>query len=234
MTKKALSQARSGESVKTELVTIDKRLIDEAVDWIRDTALEGIKKTLGEVGEYIIRKFFDDDVGLVRSKSPSKHASFRALAERCGSADFPVSKTWLNNAVGVAVMSRQLSSPKSAFRLLPPTLQETLLPLKDPDRVEKVAKKVIEGECTLREARKVVAQERAKLPKDEGRGRPPTPAIMKTLNRSLKLFMLEGGRRSFTRADVEDLDDDQREEAIKSAEALIERVRALVEKLRTA
>lgn len=233
MAKKALTTTRTSEAVKAEIVTIEKKLVDEAVTWIRDTALEGIKKTLVEVGDYILKKFFNDDIDLARSKNPFKNASFRALAERCGTTDFPVSRTWLGSAVGVAMISRQLSSPKSAFRQLGPALQETLLPLKDPDRVEKVAQKVIEGEFTLREARKAVAQERAKTPKGDGRGRRPTPSIVKTLNRSLKLFTFEGGKRSFTKADVEELDEDQKKVAIKSAEALVDRVKTLVEKLKS-
>ena len=234
MTKKALTTTRTSEAVKAEIVTVDKKLVDEAVEWIRDTALENIKKTFVEVGNYILKKFFNDDIELARSKNPFKNASFRALAERCGTADFPVSKTWLNNAVGVALMTRQLPSTKSAFKLLAPTLQETLLPLKDPERVEKVAEKVIEGEYSLRQARKAVDQERARTTKDDGRGRPPTPGIVKTLNRSLKLFAFEGGKRSFTKADIEELDEDQKKAALKSAEALVEKVSALVEKLRSA
>jgi hypothetical protein len=61
------------------------------------------------------------------------------------------------------------------------------------------------------------------MPKDS-RGRPPTPVIVKTLNRSLKLFAFEGGKRSFTRADVDGLDDDQKRMAIRSAEALVEKL----------
>jgi len=234
MTKKALTTTKTSEGEKAEIVTIDKKIVDEAVKWIRDTALEGIKKTLVEVGDYILKRFFNDDIELARSKNPLKNASFRALAERCGTAGFPVSKTWLNSAVGVAMMIRLLSSTSSAFRQLGPALQETLLPLKDPERVEKVAQKVIEGEFTLREARKAVAQERAKTPKGDGRGRRPAPSIVKTLNRSLKLFAFEGGKRSFTKADVEELDEEQKKVAIKSAEALVEKVKALVEKLKSA
>ncbi len=90
-TKKALTTTRTSEAVKAEIVTIDKKLVDEAVKWIRDTALEGIKKTLIEVGDYILKRFFNDDIELARSKNPLKNASFRALAERCGTTDFPVS-----------------------------------------------------------------------------------------------------------------------------------------------
>jgi hypothetical protein len=127
-------------------------------------------------------------------------------------------------------MRRQIPS-KSAFNELAPSLQQTLLPLRDPDQVEKLAKKVIEGEYTVRKTREVVAQELAKRAEDEPRGRPPTPTIMKTLNRSLKLFTFEDGKRSFTRADVKQLDDEQKTDAVKSARALIDKLQGLVDKL---
>lgn len=212
MNKKSLTTTKTTQAVKAEIVSAekaDKKLVDDAVEWIRNTAFESIRKTSVEVGDYILKKFFDD------------------------TADFPVSKTWLNNAVGVAIMTRQLPSEESAFKLLPPSLQETLLPLRDPERVEKIAEKITEEELTLRQARQAVARERAKLTKDDGRGRPPTPVIVKTLNRSLKLFTFEGSKRSFTKADVEELDDDQKKEAIKSAEALVDKMKALVEKLKS-
>jgi hypothetical protein len=46
-------------------------------------------------------------------------------------------------------------------------------------------------ELSVRELRSLVKGEVAKAVRD-GRGRPPTPVIVKTLNRSLKLFTLEG------------------------------------------
>jgi hypothetical protein len=229
MTKKVPSGNKSGEAIKAELVVVDEKLVGEAVVWIRDTALANIKKTFGEVGEYVIRKFFQDDVELAKSKNPSKTASFRALVDRCGTTDFPVSKTWLNNAVGVAMMNRLLPA-RAAFRLLPPSAQETLLPLRDPARVEKVADKAIEGEFTILQVRRAVRQERTRMPKDP-RGRHPTPVITRTLNRSVKAFAFEGGKLSFTKADVEALDDDQKKDAVKSAKALIEKLEGLVSKL---
>jgi hypothetical protein len=230
MAKKTQMDKGTGTPVKGELVTVDMKLVDAAVDWIKSTALAGIKKTLVDVGEYIVANFFRGDIELAKSKSPTKNASYQALVDRCGSAAFPVSKAWLNTAVGVALMRRQIPS-KSAFNELAPSLQQTLLPLRDPDQVEKLAKKVIEGEYTVRKTREVVAQELAKRAEDEPRGRPPTPTIMKTLNRSLKLFTFEDGKRSFTRADVKQLDDEQKTDAVKSARALIDKLQGLVDKL---
>ena len=72
------------------------------------------------------------------------------------------------------------------------------------------------------------------MPKDESRGRPPTPVITKALDRSLKQFTFEGGKRSFTRADLDALGEDQKRDALKSAEKLAEKLKALIDKLKNA
>jgi hypothetical protein len=58
--------------------------------------------------------------------------------------------------------------------------------------------------------------------------------IVKTLNRSLKVFTLEGGKRSFTKAQVEELDEQQKKEAVESAQRLIEQLKDLVTRLKKA
>jgi hypothetical protein len=57
---------------------------------------------------------------------------------------------------------------------------------------------------------------------------------MKTLGHALKLFAFEGGKRSFTKADVEALDDEQRKDAIESTQDLIEKLEDLLGKLKKA
>jgi hypothetical protein len=231
--KKTLAVSKGKESVKAELVTVDKKLVDEAAAWIRDKAMETAKKATVEVGEYIIKKFFDNDVEALKSKNPTKSASFRALAEKCGTADFPFSKTWLNNAVGVALMYRALPAEKAAFKELGPSVQALLLPLKIPEKVEKVADLALNDHLSFREVRKAVEKEQSRKAKDD-RGRPRKPLIVKTLDRSLRLFAFEGGKRSFTKSDVDELEEAERKLAIQSAEALVEKLKALVGKLKSA
>ncbi len=58
------------------------------------------------------------------------------------------------------------------------------------------------------------------------------PAILKLLNSSRKLFGLENGRQFFLRAQLDDLTDQQRKDAIKSAGELLEALKNLVLHLR--
>jgi hypothetical protein len=230
--RQVLSVGKPAAEDKASLVVLDEKAVDKAAKWISAKVAATLKLGAQEVGEYVLDTFFGGDPNLAKSKNPFKHASFRALAEKCGTPELPVSKTWLSNAVGVALMIRQLPETAKAFRELPPSYQETLLPLGDPTTVEKVAKEAVAKDLSFRELRHAVAAQRTKMPKDDSRkGRSPTPVIVKTLTRSLKLFTLEGGKRSFTKAQIEELDDEQRKDAIASAEGLIEKLKDLVSKL---
>jgi len=220
--------------VKADLMGGDAELVEEAAAWIRGKVAETLKRGAEEIGGYLLDRFFHGDVEVVKSRNPHKNASFRALVEKCGTSDLPVSKTWLNNAVGIATMVRQLPQTATAFKQLPPSFQETLLPLGDPTKVEKVARQAVTKELSFRDLRDVVAEERAKIPKDDSKGRPRTPVIVKTLNRSLRVLTLEGGKRSFTKADVEELDEEQKKNARESVEFLMEKLKDLVAKLKKA
>jgi hypothetical protein len=217
---------------KATLVVVDRTLVDEAAAWITARVSATLKLGAREVGEYILDRFFRSDPTLAKSKNPHKNASFRLLAEKCGTPELPISKTWLNNAVGVALMTRQLPATATAFKELPPSYQETLLPLRDPTKVEKLAKLALSRELSFRELRQTVAEERSKLPKGKSRGRPASPIVIKVLRQSLKSFVLAGGKRSFTKADVEELDEQQREDALEAAETLLDKLKDLVSKLK--
>lgn len=234
MKRKTGSNRKALTVLESEIVTFDKKLVDEAAVWICKKLDETVYRGTVEIGNYVIDTFFKGDIEAITSKNPHKDASFGALTEKCGTQELPMSKSALSRAVGIAIIVRQQPDETSAFKQLAPSMQEALLPLRDPAKVEKVAKQAVAKEMSVREVRDVVADELAKTPKNESRGRRPAPLITKTLERSLKQFTFKGGKRSFTNADVDALDDDQKKAALGSAEALIEKLKDLVIKLKRA
>ena len=83
---------------------------------------------------------------------------------------------------------------------------------------------------SVRALKAEVKEELSKLEKDP-RGRKPKPLIIKTLSRSLKLFTLESGRKSFRKADIDELSDQEKKDALKAANELIKSLEGLVGKL---
>jgi hypothetical protein len=228
----AASLALTSALPSPDLVGIDRKRVDEAAAWIRAKIAATLRQGAEDVGEYVLDTFFSGDPELAKAKNPHKNVSYRALAEKCGTSELPVSKTWLNNAVGIAVILRRLSGSANAFRVLPPSFQEALLPLRDPGRVEKVAAQAAEKELSFRELRKFVSEERSRQPRFDHRGRPPIPPIIKTLNRSLTLLGIGRRKGGISRSEIRALNDRQKWTARHSAERLIRKLRGIVHELR--
>src|SRR5437868_5969033 len=91
---------------------VDRELVERAVSHIRGELAKTVARGMDEVGRYLLQTFYDDDPELYFSASPNKHASLRLLIERCESMDFPVSRTFLANALRMAAVSKDL--PRAA------------------------------------------------------------------------------------------------------------------------
>lgn len=212
---------------KVEIVS--DKLVDEAVKHInglvRETVFEGAKK----IGDYVLETFYEGDVEKVKSHNPKKDTSFRKLAERCDK-DLLVSKTFLGNAVGVAVMCKLLPG-EQAYKQLSHSHQTVLLPLREPKQVEAMAERAVEQKLPVRKLRQLV-QQKVEASKDPELGRPQKSVILKTLDRSLKAFALESRRKSFTKTQVKELNPDEAKEAREKAGALMERLKTLLAELK--
>ncbi len=227
----------AGSGVARSVVVVargeaDQKLVDDAASHIRKTLQQTVYKGVVEVGNYLLKTFFGDDPMRARSRDPHKAASFHALEERCATGELPVSRTWLQNAVRLAAMSRQIGPDKSAFYQLEQSHQIALLPLGEPAKVVRFAERVVAKELSVRDLKAQVARERDRsADPSQSRGRASVPVINKSLDRALKVLTSEDGRRSFSIADVAALDEHQAERAAKTAKELIERLGQLVARL---
>ena len=212
--------------------SVDKQVVEEGVEWIRAKLAETISRGMSEVGEYVLDRFFDGDPERVRSKDPRKNASFRSLVARCESTELPIKRAVLQRAVAIAVMRRALPGHARAYPQLPFSHQAELLPLRLPGPVEKLAERALAKKLSVRALREMVAREVTKAPSTgEKRARKPRRLLVKTLDQSLSLFTLESDGRSFTRAQIAALSDDEANHARRSAEALVKSLEKLIEKL---
>jgi hypothetical protein len=210
----------------------DKNMVAESMAWIRQTLELTLNKGVTEIGDHVLEKFFGGDPERVRSRNPRKNASFRLLSDHCSTADLPISRSFLQRAVGVAVMRKLLPEAAVAYKQLPPSHQATLLPLREPDKVEKLAARATSKKMSVRELKEKVDEELAKVEKEpSGRGRRPNPKIVKTLTHTARLFAFDEGKRSFTKAEVAELSDDQKKEALKTAKRLAASLEKLIEQL---
>ena len=204
----------------------DKSLVARAAGDIRAILARTVAHGMAEVGDYLLREFYDDNPALYRSASHAKHASIRLLEQRCGTMELPVRRTFLVNALQIAVLSRQL--PKGAkFLELPPSHRVELLKLRVPEKVEQVAAKAVEANLSVQKVREIVRKDRERS--RSSRGRRPTPAPLAALRLCVRsLRDPETGRLAFRKDEISGMDDEALAEAVELLEVLMKRAEEFV------
>jgi len=212
---------------------VDRELVEQAVAHIRDALAKTVTRGMDEVGRYLLKTFYDDDPELYFSASPSKHASLRLLIERCESMDFPVSRTFLGNALRMAAVSKDL--PQAAtFRRLPSSHRVELLRLKAPENVERLASKAISQKLSVQKLRALIQKEMERGSAASDRGRKRTPQVLRTIEACLRVLRdEETGKLLVRRSDVDEMTDEQlarAQTALASLEKRVADLRRLVGK----
>ncbi len=149
--------------------------IHGAAVFIRDN-IQRSDAGLCAIGSYLFNTFFDGDPDVYAAKG-GNYAALRGLFKRAGSAEVPVSKTGLSNALGLAILTHRLG-PESALSQLPQSHATELLPLLEPEIIERAANDILASpETTVREVRAFVRDAKPK----RGVGRRPKPPVVRAL-----------------------------------------------------
>lgn len=214
---------KSSAPVPRSAAKLDRGLVEESVEQIREMLARTITRGMDEIGRYLLKEFYDNNPELYFSLSPTKHASLRMLVERCESLELPVRRTFLANALRMAAITREL--PKEAtFHQLPPTHRVELLRLKAPEKIEQLARRAVQGRLTTKKLRQLVQQSE----KHGGIGRKRTPGVLQGLRACLRAIRdEETGRLAYRRQDISDLTDEQRALGQATLETLEKRVAEL-------
>jgi hypothetical protein len=214
--KNALAKREAGEGMPATLVVlprsaekVDRDLVERSVSHIRDVLAKTVTRGMDDVGRYVLQEFYDGDPELYFSASPNKHASLRLLIERCESMDFPVSRTFLGNALRMAAVTKGL--PRAAtFNRLPPSHRVELLRVKVPETLERLATKAVDGKLSVQKLRTLIQKEDERSKAASGRGRKRTPEVLKAIETCLRALRdEETGRLLFRRSDLDAMTDEQ-------------------------
>jgi hypothetical protein len=211
-TAEALSLPASAEK-------FDRALVDRSVAHIRDVLEKTVSRGLDEVGQFLLKEFYGDDPTFYAASSPMKHASLRKLMDRCDSMELPISRTFLVNALRMAVITKGL--PKAAtFNRLPPSHRVELLRVREPEKLQRLATRAVEGKLSVVKLRSLV--QRAEPP---GRGRRPSPGVLKSIEHCLRLLREEEtGKLLFRRSDIAEMTEEQHARADAVLKTLEKRI----------
>jgi len=85
----------------------DEDLVEEAYKTIESIVVQHFTKTMEEVGEYLIKNFFDDDVERALSQNPTKKKSLgKLIAKLRSEGEGSPSRTWIYNSVKLVADKR--------------------------------------------------------------------------------------------------------------------------------
>ena len=101
--KKTAKVAEVVERRDTPALTVEEQqALDQAVAFINGR-VNSMARSLIDIGEYLLEKFFEGNPEQARSRAPRKGLSLRKLAQR---TDLEVSYASLSNAVNLAVQEK--------------------------------------------------------------------------------------------------------------------------------
>jgi len=121
--------------------------VEASVKFINDKVAETVFRGSIEIGDYVLKNFFNDDIELASSQDPTKSASYNAL---CSHPDLAVSRQTLSNMVRVAAQERFLIANNVDVDKLGYRHRVELLKVENNDIKIDLARKCIEMSLTVR------------------------------------------------------------------------------------
>jgi hypothetical protein len=126
---------------------VDRTLINEAVKFINEKANETLYRGSEEIGAYLLKNFFANDIAVASSRKPHKSASYAALCRR---EDLSVHPATLSLMVRVAAQELFFKQKKFNSAELSYTHKAELVKLPNtPDKI-RLAQKALKSTFTTR------------------------------------------------------------------------------------
>jgi hypothetical protein len=147
---------QSADKTSPEAV-IDKALVDAAVKFINEKANETVYKGSEEIGAYILKKFFENDIQKATSKNPRKPASYRAL---CTHPDLVLRPEALSVMVRVAAQEKFFGHNKLDAKKLSYSHKAELVKLGNDDKKLKLVKNIISNPVPVRKLQERISKMR--------------------------------------------------------------------------
>lgn len=173
-----LGEEDSGEISEAD---VDIDLVDQAVAFINEKYNENAYKTAIEIGAYVLKTFFHDDIALAASRNPRKPASFRAL---CKSEKLIPRPDTLSVMVRVAAQEKFFLEKGLDTASLSYTHRAELVKLPNDDDKVKFVKSVMQKALTSRE----VEQKVKAIRKKDGHAKALSQVLDAEMDNPRKLF----------------------------------------------
>lgn len=210
-------KSKSSHQLVKEAIAEIKKLKAEADEKQREAQDFKIK-----VGRYILDKFFGNNIELARSKDSKKPESYRKL---CESKEVGLHKSWLNEAVRLAIREDELEGD-AAYSQLSRSLKTLLLREKDLAKVRELAKQAADDDLSARALNDLMAQGAPAK-----KNLPPTPQRMMARFRRVEgLLTADEITAGFPCDQLENLKEQDREDLRVEAEEMVGQLQQATDK----
>ncbi len=144
----------------TKPATEEDPIVTEAVNHINTIIGDNLVNTAIQIGNYVLEKFYGNNIEDAKSRSPVKQNSFRKLQNH---PDLKIHYKTLNQMVNVAIQENLLLKElgEDQVKMLTYSHKIELLPLKDEIKIE-YAKKCIEEHLSINGLRKAISSKTVK------------------------------------------------------------------------
>ena len=140
------------------------KLVQEAVDFIREKANESVYKGSIEIGDYILNKFFGGEIELAKSKRPKKPASYNAL---CRHPDLVVHPSTLSIMVRVSAQEKLFAEKKLPVEKLSYSHKAELVKVTDDKEKVKLFKHAVAKSLSVRQLASEVKKTKIQILSDD-------------------------------------------------------------------
>lgn len=147
-------------------------LVEEAFNRIKDIYFSHAQQVYQEVANYLIETFFNNDIDLVRKRSPAKDKinSFNKLIQRLKDEDARLPKrSWLYNAIGLHLDAHDLNDSDlvHTYGQLSVSHKVQLLAIRDLDQKKELIGEISEKGYSVRSLQKRITELKPKKPLSE-------------------------------------------------------------------
>lgn len=179
---------RNQKTVPSLDEAVDKQFIEESVEFINEKANETLYRGSLEIGEFLLKHFFNDDIELASSRNPRKPKSYKAL---CNHKELAVPYTTLTIMVRVAAQERFFKANNINTNKLSYTHKADLIRLNNDDVKLELTHKCIANKLSTRQLSQLVNKKRRQILEDKKSDQDETAfknilRIDQLINRSLK------------------------------------------------
>ncbi len=174
-------EPKTAPAVVSSPTVVDRNLVNEAVRFINEKANETLYRGSEEIGAYLLKKFFQNDIKLASSRRPHKSASYTALCQREDLAVHPATLSLM-----VRVAAQEIFFKKSNFDSSGLSYTHKAELVKLPNTTDKIrlAQKVLKGNISTRLLSEEVRKAQAKL----GHQDELVPSVEKYVMDPIRLF----------------------------------------------